>query len=283
MSVDGVVLTRDEGGPLALHFLGGNGPPLLISHATGFHGRCYAALARDIRHHTVWAVDYRGHGASRDAAAEPTDWWCFVSDFVLAAQHLAPEGGLRVFGHSMGAATVIMSAMHHPGLVSSLVGFEPIAPPPSDVDPDTLPIAVGARRRRSTFSSIDTAIENYASKPPLAAFAPEVLDDYVRYGTLAVDDGTGIELACRPSFEAAVFTSAHRYPLYEHLPDIDLVTTVISGVVQDMQPSAFAAIVADRLPNGHLIHRPDLDHFGPFTDPSAVAEIINSLYAQPSS
>lgn len=283
MSVDGVVLTRDDGGPLALHCLGGNGPPLLISHATGFHGRCYAALARHVHHHSVWALDYRGHGASRDAATEPHDWWCFVRDFILAAQHLAPEGGLRVFGHSMGAATVIMSAMHHPGMVGSLIGFEPIAPPPSDVDPDTLPIAVGARRRRSKFSSIEAAIENYASKPPLAAFTPEVLDDYVRYGTLAADDGTGIELACRPSFEAAVFTSAHRYPLYEHLPDIDLATTVISGIVQDMQPSAFAAIVADRLPNGRLIHRLDLDHFGPFTDPSAVAGIINSVYAQPPS
>ena len=283
MSVNGVVLTRDDGGPLALHRLGGSGPPLLISHATGFHGRCYSALARDIQHHTLWAIDYRGHGASRDAATEPTDWWCFVSDFVLAAQHLAPEGGLRVFGHSMGAATVIMSVMHHPGLVRSLVGFEPIAPPPSNIDPDTLPIAVGARRRRSTFSSIDAAIENYASKPPLASFAPEVLDDYVRYGTLAVENGTGIELACRPSFEAAVFTSAHRYPLYEHLPDIDLATVVISGVVQDMQPSALAATVADRLPHGRLISRSDLDHFGPFTHPSAVAHIINSVYAQPSS
>ena len=283
MSANGVVLTRDDGGPLALHCLGGNGPPLLISHATGFHGRCYAALARDIHDHTVWAIDYRGHGVSRDAAAEPTDWWCFVSDFVLSAQHLAPDGGLRVFGHSMGAATVIMSAMHHPGLVSSLIGFEPIAPPPSDVDPETLPIAVGARRRRSSFASVDAAIENYASKPPLAAFAPEVLDDYVRYGTFPVENGAAIELACRPSFEAAVFTSAHRYPLYEHLPDIDLATTVISGVVHDMQPSAFAAMVADRLRNGRLISRSDLDHFGPFTDPSTVADIVNSVFEQPSS
>ncbi|MGA0969845.1 MAG: alpha/beta fold hydrolase [Ilumatobacteraceae bacterium] len=283
MSVDGVVLTRDDGGPLALHRLGGDGPPLLISHAAGFHGRCYRAVARNVREHTVWALDYRGHGASREAAMEPTDFWCFVSDFVVAAQHLAPGGGLRVFGHSMGAATVIMSAIDHPGLVSSLIGFEPIAPPPSEIDPETIPIAVGARRRRSTFASVDAAIENYASKPPLAAFAPDVLEDYVRYGTVDADDGDGIELACRPSFEAAVFTSAHRFPLFAQLPEIDLATTVISGVVQDMQPSAFAAAVANRLPNGHLISRSDLDHFGPFVDPSAVAEIINSLYAQPSS
>ena len=31
---------------VALHDLGGTGAPLLVCHATGFHGRMYAPLAR---------------------------------------------------------------------------------------------------------------------------------------------------------------------------------------------------------------------------------------------
>lgn len=268
-----VMLRRRDGGPLAVHHLGGDGPPLLISHATGFHGRCYRSLAAHITGWSVWALDYRGHGASRDDAAEPLDWWCFVDDFDVVVEHLGSDGPIPVVGHSMGAATVLLAALRGQDGIAGLVGFEPIAPPPSDMDPDTLPIAQGARRRRAVFDSVESAIANYASKPPLAALAADVLDDYVRFGTIECDDG--VELACRPSFEAAVFTSAHRNGLFDRLTEIDLDVTVISGIVEEMQPSAFASAIAERLPNGRLINRSDLDHFGPFVDPASTAATIN--------
>jgi hypothetical protein len=44
-----------DGVELAVHDLGGEGPVLLVSHATGFHGRCYLPLATHLatRFHSV--------------------------------------------------------------------------------------------------------------------------------------------------------------------------------------------------------------------------------------
>ena len=42
-----------DGVSVALHDLGGDGPPLVFVHATGFHGRCYRRIAErlsDVRH-----------------------------------------------------------------------------------------------------------------------------------------------------------------------------------------------------------------------------------------
>jgi len=66
MSSSSSLTVPSSGGvAVALHDLGGTGAPLLVCHATGFHGRMYAPLARRLtaRFH-VFALDFRGHGAS---------------------------------------------------------------------------------------------------------------------------------------------------------------------------------------------------------------------------
>ena len=53
-------------GKLAVHDWGGDGPPTLLAHPTGFHGRIWAPVAERLvaagRH--VWSFDFRGHGDS---------------------------------------------------------------------------------------------------------------------------------------------------------------------------------------------------------------------------
>ncbi len=121
---------------VAIHEFGGAGRPLLLSHATGFHGYCYLpiadALADDF---TSYAVDYRGHGDT----ARPDDWqveWDrYGDDALAAARAVAPDGGLVGFGHSMGGACLLMAAHRDPGLFDVIVAFEPIVFPPREIDP----------------------------------------------------------------------------------------------------------------------------------------------------
>ena len=40
--------TTPDGVTVALHDLGGDGPPALLVHATGFHGRALGPLAREV-------------------------------------------------------------------------------------------------------------------------------------------------------------------------------------------------------------------------------------------
>ena len=52
------MLDSEGGGHIALHHLGGEGPPLLFVHATGFNARTYGPFVDKLaRHFSVWAPD----------------------------------------------------------------------------------------------------------------------------------------------------------------------------------------------------------------------------------
>ena len=260
---------------LAVHDLGGTGPELLISHATGFHGRCYLPMAAALadRFHSV-AFDYRGHGDTPQPEGVPVDWERYGDDAVAMARSL--PGPLVGFGHSMGGACLLMAAHRDPSLFSCLVVFEPIVFPPEGIRPDTgeaSPLSKGARRRRDTFPSHDDAIANYASKPPLGGFTPAALDAYVRYGFGEGEDGQ-VHLKCRPEIEAATFDTGGTHRTWDVLPQIATPVLVVAGRVEPMQPSNIAAGVADRLPHGSYLEFEEVDHFAPMTHPEHVADVI---------
>lgn len=272
-----------DGVQIAVHDLGGTGAALLISHATGFHGRCYTPLADALAasFHSI-AFDYRGHGDTGRPAGE-IDWDRYGDDAVAMATWLVDQTGTPIdaFGHSMGGACLLMAAHRAPGLFRRLVVFEPIVFPPGGIgnaptdsaEGFESPMVIGARRRRSTFASYDAAIANFANKPPLDAFTPAALDAYVRYGFAQSADGE-VHLKCSPDTEAGTFATGGVHQTWEHLPTIDTEVLVIAGVMQPMQPSMIAGSVAERLPNGRFVQRDDLNHFGPMTHPTAIAELI---------
>jgi pimeloyl-ACP methyl ester carboxylesterase len=261
-----------DGVELAVHDLGGEGPVLLVSHATGFHGRCYLPLATHLatRFHSV-SFDYRGHGDT-PAPEQPVDWERYGDDAVAMAASLG--GPVVAFGHSMGGACLLMAAHRQPDLFRRLVLFEPIVfPTDGPRHEGGNPLAAGARRRRATFGSFDEAIANYASKPPLGWFTPEALDAYVRFGFAEGDDGQ-IHLKCRPETEAATFEMGGAHHTWDVLPSIGTPTLVVAGAVSALQPSAVAGGVAERLANADYLELPQFDHFAPMTHPREIADLI---------
>lgn len=289
-SSDGVsVALHDLGG----HDLGGTGVTLLISHATGFHGRCYLPIAHALadRFHSV-APDLRNHGdtatgdtaAGDIGAAAPVDWRRYGDDaeaVALAVAADSPRSPLVGFGHSMGAACLLMVALRQPGLFQRLVLFEPIVFPAglAPLDGHENPLVEGARRRRSRFPSYDEAIRNFASKPPMNSFSPAALEAYVRFGFAKSPAGAegpdgSVHLKCRPEVEAATFSMGSRHGTWELLGDIATPVTVVTGRPEPMRPSERGAGIADALPNGRYVQLDDLDHFGPMVDPQRIAEII---------
>jgi pimeloyl-ACP methyl ester carboxylesterase len=267
-----------------VHDLGGSGRTLLLSHATGFHGRCYLPLAHALadQFHSS-ALDYRGHGDTAlppDPADRHIEWELFADDAQAVATSLRATSPTPIvgFGHSMGGACLLMAAHRDPSLFDSLVLFEPIVFPP--LPPDAPPIepvlAVGARRRRSSFPSYEAAIANYAAKPPLSAFTPEALEAYVRFGFAQGDDGQ-VHLTCDPPPEARTFEQSASHRTWDALGQITLPVMVVAGRLAELQPSMMAAQIVERLPNATYVQRDDLDHFGPMTHPDVVAQLVSDF------
>lgn len=274
-----------DGVTVAVHELGASDPDaraLLISHATGFHGRVYTPLAEALgERYRCLAMDHRGHGATAAPpgwdAGHGVDWKRFGDDALAVATAIAPRGALHAFGHSMGGAALLMAAHRSPQRFERLVVFEPIAHPypGTTIDMESVPIVQGARRRRRRFDSTDDAFENFRSKPPLSTMTTEALRQYVDHGLRPVAEG-GVELCCAPELEAAIFVKARHNGVWDLLPEVEVPVVVVAGAVEPNQPSFWCRQIAERLPRGHYVSLPHLTHFGPLSDPAEVAALIAS-------
>lgn len=261
---------------VAVHEFGGTGRPLLLSHATGFHGHCYLPIADAVSDElTSYALDYRGHGDTARPDDWAVDWERYGDDALAVAQAIAPAGGLVGFGHSMGGACLLMAAHRDPELFDLIVVYEPIVFPPRD--PETTPgegpnLSVGARRRRATFPSFDDAIANYSSKPPMNAFDPDVLRLYVGHGFRPSPEG--VRLKCDPEHEARTFDTGGSHATWSVLPEIKVPVVVMAGSTVEGGPGMIAGPVAEQLPNATYVQRDDWNHFTPFIEPLAISDEI---------
>jgi pimeloyl-ACP methyl ester carboxylesterase len=282
MAPSTVRVTSADGVGLALHDLsrvdlGREGRPLLLSHATGFHGYVFGPLADELASDFhCWSLDYRGHGDSDDPPTDIGDWRRFGDDAVAAAEALELDGALG-FGHSMGGAALLMAELARPGTFAGLVLFEPIAFPP---DPDrtegpTEMIDV-ARRRRTVFADREEAFGNYAGKPPLNLLTPAALHAYVDHGFVDRPDGT-VELKCDPEHEARIFEGGAVQDLYLRLGGVGCPVLVLTGAPEGNPPGELGPVVAGALPQGRVVTLPQLSHFGPMQDPAAVATEIREF------
>jgi len=266
-------------GSLAVYDWGGDGAPVLLVHATGFHGHVWAPIAERLvasgRH--VWSMDQRGHGAS-DVPDRLNDWDELGADVVavVAEFGLSAGGDLLGVGHSSGAVALTMAEARAPGTFERLWLYEPVIIP---VDPPmgattTNPLAQGARRRRESWPSIDDAIASYGSRPPLNVLRADVLDHYVRHGLVEGNDGLW-HLACPPEIEAQVYERMPFHIGYRMLADVHCPTVVATGGVGgDGSLANVAPQLVDKLPRGELLRMDGLGHFGPLQDPDAVAAAI---------
>jgi len=260
-----------------------SGPPLLISHATGFCGHAYwpIAVALGDRFRTL-AIDHRGHGATPPPPGweigDGVDWRRFGDDTLAVAQAIDAPGQVVGFGHSMGGSSLLMAAHRDPWAFSRLVLFEPIARPPADppIDAGDWPIVIGARRRKRGFASFQAAFDNFGNKPPLSSMTAESLRGYVEHGLRLTADGE-VELCCPPELEAAIFVLGPNNGVWDLLTDIDVPVLVLAGAVEPDQPSASALEIAERLPRGELLVLPELSHFGPFSHPREVADVVSAF------
>ncbi|MGI8622112.1 MAG: alpha/beta fold hydrolase [Solirubrobacteraceae bacterium] len=269
-----------DGVQTACHVLEGEGPPLVLAHATGFHGRVWAPMAALLSPElSCLAPDLRGHGDSAPPAEEDFDWRGFAADILAVVDGLGlrrPVGA----GHSSGATALLLAEQARPGTFAALYCFEPIvvpADPPLGRDRESW-LAQSTRRRRAAFPSREDALRAYAAKPPLCDLDPDVLGAYVQHGFEDVA-GEGVRLKCRPEHEALVYEMATAHACFAGLPRVRCPVTLARGGRSEAFTAGRAAEVAARLPVVHTEEHLALGHLGPLEDPGAVADSVRRAFA----
>ena len=255
-------------------------PTVLLSHATGFHGRCFEPIAQHlaISNHCI-AFDYRGHGDSVIAYDWQVRWNAYGDDVLAVARVAAARGPIIAAGHSIGGA-LVMAAIREPQLFRALVLFEPI------IFPDTArnsgngpsPLVEGARRRRATFPSLDAAYDNYASKPPLNIFQTDSLRAYVDYGFNVQPDGSAT-LKCAPEHEARTFETGGIHETWEDLGKLQVPSWFVSGAFIEHSPSSFTEMISNCVDGSTYVQWNDLGHFGPMQNSKRFADLIRLVSA----
>jgi pimeloyl-ACP methyl ester carboxylesterase len=259
------------------HDWGGEGGPVLLAHATGFHGLIWRPVAERLvdagRH--VWSFDFRGHGDS-DPSGDGYAWGRFADDVqvVLDGLGLAADPRLLTVGHSKGAAALLLAEVDRPGTLRRAWCFEPVIVPGERHDPDPeSPLAAGARRRRTQWDTPDDARRTWATRPPFGDLHPDALTAYVEHGLRRRIDGTW-ELKCAAEDEAAMYAHGAAHGLWPALPTIATAVRVVCGERSDAIPPRLAARIAARLANGTVEVMPGVGHFGPLEDPDAAVTSI---------
>ncbi len=283
---------RGAGGvEVATYHLGGEGPPVMLAHATGFHGRCWIPLAEPLAEEfSVWAVDQRGHGAAgKSPDGRYDNWDLFTDDMIFVLDELGERlgvgpAGWRGMGHSLGGAVLLGAEARRPGTFASLCCYEPVVVRPMQPPPrgfaSRIPMADIARKRRPTFATRQAARDNYASKLPFSRFDPVALDAYVAFGFVD-DPAGGVTLACAREDEASVYEGAPSSGAWESLPAVRPPVAVLGGEELTDPVSRALEEVARRLPRAGSRRIPGLSHFGPFEDPALVGRLVAAALGAP--
>ena len=253
-------------------------PVVLLSHATGFHSRCWDAVAAHLDGYRVIATDHRGHGRSESKAF--ADWGQFGADLAALIVALDLNEILGV-GHSMGAHCMVQSAASAPDRFRELIRLDPVI-----LDPGFY--AAGAAvfgaehpvaRRRNDWASPQQMFDALHKREPFSRWNERVLRDYCEHGL--VRSGESYVLACRPEYEAAVYASSLEMNIYDRIPAVKQRVTVIRAewrgfeeARHDFALSPTWPELAGRFSNGRDVYLPEYSHFLPMEDPELAASLI---------
>jgi pimeloyl-ACP methyl ester carboxylesterase len=263
-------------GDLQLRYLdfGGDGPPLVFLHATGFHSWLWAPYARRFTGtHHVLAFDHRGHGGS-DKPATGYRWEQFGADLAGFLEALGLDG-VRAVGHSKGATTIAAAAAEGTRRLARAVLIEPvlIPGPPATGPVHESPLAAGARKRRNVWPSRDAMFASLRGRMPFETWQEEFVRLYVDHGVADRPDGQ-VELLCPGEIEAQVYAEAPMTDGFALLEGLTVPTLVVRGEHSPGLGEREAAEVMRRLPAATLRTIPRAGHFVPMERPEEVAAAI---------
>jgi pimeloyl-ACP methyl ester carboxylesterase len=270
------------GGAIAALEFGPADRPLdvLFLHANGFNAGTYADILAPLGDRLrILAVDQRGHGlTSLPADPDSHDAWLVFRDDLLALLDALGETPAVLAGHSMGGTVSLHAAAERSDAARRLVLFDPVVVTPERLamaGPNGLkdsPLAVGARRRRASFSSREAAFEAYSGRGAFKSWSEGSLRGYLEDGLVAGEDGQ-MHLSCRPEWEAANF-GAHHHDTVGAFARASIPIQVLKaeiGSTCGLEPDQITALTGGRARTEIIA---GTSHFLPMERPELVREAL---------
>jgi pimeloyl-ACP methyl ester carboxylesterase len=263
--------------------------PVLLVHATGFHGRCWDQVAARLPGVHLYAVDLRFHGAS--GRRGDVDWALMTRDIEQLVDTLDLERVIGV-GHSIGGHLIARAAASRLTRFRHLVLIDPVILPRDvyaerfgrmeTIDPGDNPVS----RRKNIWRDAEQMYQRFRNRPPFDRWQDQVLRDYCAYALREAPGETAYQLACDPLHESAIYLSQKgNEVIYDLLPRLTLPVTLLRARPgdgsQDFSASPTWPGLADELPDAREVYLPEMSHFIPMEDPELVARMINEALAGP--
>lgn len=261
----------------------GEGDPVLLVHATGFHARCWNQVVARLPGRRIIALDLRCHGRSGNTEP-PFEWQLFADDVIEFIQQLELTN-ITAVAHSMGGHLITLAAAAMPERFKQLLLIDPVI-----LNPEVIKAAPKfegehpAAKRRNRWSSPQEMLDRFKDRYPFSGWDPQVLKDYCDYGLLPVAGSDEWELACPPHMEGAIYLSAGMDNVYRQIPQVTAPVRILRARERtpedppfDFGPSTTWGGLAEMFQDAEDVYLPDLSHFIPMEQPAYVAEEIAAL------
>ncbi len=262
-----------------LHYPG-DGPQLLLMHATGFNPWLWHPIARNLspRYRIIapYFCDHRGGDPENGGVS----WMILAQDLA----HLCEKLSLHkpyLAGHSMGATVITIAHVNYGLPALKMMLIEPIFLPQLayrvGITLEQHPIASKSIKRRNTWADEAEARNYLKSKKLFERWNEEMMDLYVQYGMM-VDEKGGLTLTCNPRREAALFMGGNQYDPWPLLPKIKCPVLVLEGEASENRIFIDLKKIASLIPNGAYHEVKRAAHLIPMEQPDETARIMLDFF-----
>jgi len=266
---------------LALQYLAyeGGRPTIVLLHATGFLPWLWHPIARRLAAEYEVIAPYFCTHREADPDNGGLDWMQLADDLTGLCRSLGVAKPILV-GHSMGATLATLAHAADGLEAGGLILIEPIFLPPSAYQKNwsasVHPLASKALRRRNRWANAAEMKAYLKSKALFSHWEAEFLALYIKHGTVPDADG-GLELACPPPNEAALFMGGTLNDPWPLLPRVKCPVLVVEGADSDLRGSLDLPAAASRFPRGRYQCIADAGHLIPMEQPAAILSVIRGF------
>jgi pimeloyl-ACP methyl ester carboxylesterase len=277
------VLVQDIGDTdLSYLLYEGDGPTLILMHATGFLPWLWHPIARKLSKEWRIVAPYFCDHRESDPEKGGLSWMRIAEDLAIFCTRLGIEKPGLV-GHSMGATVLTLAHAAFGIDAEGIVLFEPIFLPQDfyrmTITVDQHPLASRSIKRRDTWRDREEALSYLRSRSLFKSWDDEMLSLYLEYGFREGDAG-GLTLACSPRREASLFMGGNHFDPWPLLPEVSCPALVIEGSESENRAFIDLRKATSLIPGGKYILMEGAGHLIPMEQPQQVTRIIREFFSK---